>query len=74
VPRAEEISIDARVLLFAIGVSLDHRRHRRDAAWRARRRSDLNDALKEGGRGDGAIGIGTRRVLIVGEVALSLVC
>ena len=36
-------------------------------------RSDLNDALKEGGRSDGAIGVGTRRVLIVCEVALSLV-
>jgi putative ABC transport system permease protein len=36
-------------------------------------RSDLNDALKEGGRDDGAIGVGTRRVLIVCEVALSLV-
>src|SRR4029450_2553366 len=36
-------------------------------------RSDLNDALKEGGRGDGAVGIGTRRLLIVCEVALSLV-
>ena len=32
-----------------------------------------NDALKEGGRGDGAIGVGTRRLLIVCEVALSLV-
>ena len=30
-------------------------------------------ALKEGGRGDGAIGVGTRRLLIVCEVALSLV-
>ena len=29
--------------------------------------------LKEGGRSDGAIGVGTRRVLIVCEVALSLV-
>jgi hypothetical protein len=36
-------------------------------------RSDLNDALKEGGRGDAAIGVGTRRLLIVCEVALSLV-
>ena len=36
-------------------------------------RSDLNDALKEGGRGDGAIGAGTRRLLIVCEVALSVV-
>jgi hypothetical protein len=36
-------------------------------------RSDLNDALKEGGRSGGAIGVGTRRLLIVCEVALSLV-
>src|SRR5262249_11798365 len=33
----------------------------------------LNGALKEGGRSDGTIGVGTRRVLIVCEVALSLV-
>jgi len=36
-------------------------------------RLDLSDALKEGGRSDGAIGVGTRRLLIVCEVALSLV-
>jgi len=39
-------------------------------------RSDLgslNAALKEGGRSDGAVGVGTRRLLIVCEVALSLV-
>src|SRR5205823_9408294 len=36
-------------------------------------RSDLNAALKEGGRSDSAVGIRTRRVLIVCEVALSLV-
>lgn len=36
-------------------------------------RTDLNDALKEGGRADAAIGVRTRRLLIVGEVALSLV-
>ncbi|MGH9160941.1 MAG: hypothetical protein ACRD2X_13275 [Vicinamibacteraceae bacterium] len=36
-------------------------------------RSDLNDALKEGGRSNAVIGVRTRRVLIVGEVALSLV-
>ena len=34
-------------------------------------RSDLNAALKEGGRSDSAVGIRTRRVLIVCEVALS---
>jgi len=36
-------------------------------------RSDVNDALEEDGRSGGAIGVRTRRVLIVCEVALSLV-
>src|SRR5438093_694836 len=73
VPRAEEISIDGRVLLFAVAVStLTGVLSGTLPAVRAGR-SDLNDALKEGGRGDGAIGVGTRRVLIVCEVALSLV-
>ena len=76
VPRAEEISIDGRVLLFAVGVSmLTGMLAGTLPAWRAGR-SDLgglNGALKEGGRSDGALGVGTRRLLIVCEVALSLV-
>jgi predicted permease len=73
VPRAEEISIDGRVLLFAVGVSmLTGMLAGALPAVRAGR-SDLNDALKEGGRSGGAIGVGTRRLLIVCEVALSLV-
>jgi predicted permease len=73
VPRAEEISIDRRVLLFAVGVSvLTGMLAGTLPAVRAGR-SDLNDALKEGGRSDGAIGLGARRSLIVCEVALSLV-
>src|SRR5262245_10548472 len=73
VPRAEEISIDARVLLFALAVSiLTGMLAGALPALRAGR-SDLNDALKEGGRADAAIGVGTRRVLIACEVALSLV-
>ena len=73
VPRADEISIDARVLLFALGVSvLTGLLAGTLPAVRAGR-TDLNDALKEGGRSDGAIGLGTRRLLIVCEVALSLV-
>src|SRR5207245_7208124 len=37
-------------------------------------RSELNDALREGGRSDaGGVGTRTRRLLIVCEVALSLV-
>ena len=73
VPRAAEISIDARVLLFVLGVSiLTGMLAGTMPAVRAGR-SDFNDALKEGGRSDGAIGVGTRRLLIVCEVALSLV-
>jgi putative ABC transport system permease protein len=73
VPRAEEISIDARVLVFALGVSvLTGILTGTLPAVRAGR-CDLNDALKEGGRGEGSISVGTRRVLIVCEVALSLV-
>ena len=73
VPRAEEISIDARVLLFAVGVSIFTGVLAGTLPAVRAGRSDLNDALKEGGRSDGAIGVGTRRLLIVCEVALSLV-
>ena len=60
VPRAEEISLDARVLLFALaGSILTGMLTGTLPAVRAGR-SDLNDALKEGGRGDAAIGVGTR--------------
>ena len=75
VPRAEEISIDGRVLLFAVGVSmLTGMLAGTLPAWHAGR-SDLgglNGALKEGGRSDGVLGVGTRRLLIVCEVALLL--
>jgi putative ABC transport system permease protein len=73
VPRAEEISIDARVLLFVLSVSiLTGVLAGMLPALRAGR-SDLNDALKEGGRSDRSIGVDARRLLIVCEVALSLV-
>jgi predicted permease len=73
VPRAEEISIDARVLLFALGLSMLTGMLAGTLPAVRAGRSDLNDALKEGGRSDGEIGVGTRRLLIVCEVALSLV-
>jgi predicted permease len=73
VPRAEEISIDTHVLLFVLGASiLTGMLAGALPALRAGR-TDLNDALKEGGRHDGAVGIRTRRLLIVCEVALSVV-
>jgi predicted permease len=72
-PRADEISMDGRVLLFVVAVSV--LAAVLAGAMPALRvgRTDLNDALKEGGRNDGAVGIRTRRLLIVCEVALSLV-
>jgi putative ABC transport system permease protein len=73
VPRAEEISIDVRVLLFALMVSMLTGVLAGTLPAVRAGRSDLNAALKEGGRSDGAIGIRTRRLLIVCEVALSLV-
>jgi putative ABC transport system permease protein len=73
VPRAEEISIDGRVLLFAIGMSMLTGILAGTLPAVRAGRSGLNDALKEGGRSDDAIGVRTRRVLIVCEVALSLV-
>ena len=73
VPRANEISIDTRVVAFVAAASiLTAFLAGGMPAFRAGR-SDLNDALKEGGRHDSAVGLRTRRVLIVCEVALSLV-
>ena len=73
VPRAEEISIDGRVLLFAVGMSLLTGIFAGTLPALRACRSDVNEALKEGGRASGAIGVRTRRALIVGEVAMSLV-
>jgi predicted permease len=73
VPRADEVSIDGRVLLFALGASLVTGILAGAMPALRAGRTDLNEALKEGGRADGAVGMRTRRVLIVCEVALSVV-
>jgi putative ABC transport system permease protein len=74
VPRADEITMDARVLLFVFGASLVTALLAGALPAIRAGRSDLNDALKEGGRSDGGtVGIRTRRLLIVCEVALSVV-
>jgi predicted permease len=73
VPRADELAIDGRVLLFVVFASLVT--GILSGALPALRagRTDLNDALKEGGRNESTVGLRTRRLLIVCEVALSLV-
>ena len=73
IPRAEEISVDTRVLLFVFAASiLTGLLAGAIPALRAGG-ADLNDTLKEGGRSDAAgAGSLTRRGLIVAEVALSL--
>ena len=73
IPRAEEASIDTRVLLFVLGASLVTGLLAGLIPALRAGRTDLNDTLKEGGRSD-ASGAGTltRRALIVAEVALSL--
>jgi predicted permease len=72
-PRAGDAAVDGRVLLFAAAASiLTGLLAGAIPALRAGR-TDLNDALKEGGRTDAAgAGLFTRRALIVAEVALSL--
>ena len=73
VPRADEITMDLRVLAFALAASiLTGLLAGALPAFRAGR-AELTDALKEGGRGDSALGIRTRRLLVVCEVALSVV-
>ena len=73
IPRSEEISIDGRVLLFAVLASIVTGVLAGALPALRAGRTDLNGALKEGGRQDGAAGVRTRRVLIVCEVALSVV-
>ena len=73
VPRSDEISIDARVLLFAIAASMLTGVLAGTLPAMRAGRSDVSDTLKEGGRSDGMIGVGTRRALIACEVALSVV-
>jgi predicted permease len=73
IPRADEISIDTSVLLFLVAASCVTGLLAGALPALRAGRSDLQHALKEGGRSDAAVGLGTRRLLIAGEVALSVV-
>ena len=73
IPRAEEATIDGRVLLFVLAASLLTGVLAGFVPALRAGRTDLNETLKEGGRSDAAgAGSLTRRALIVAEVALSL--
>ena len=72
-PRAREISFDWRVLAFTGGIALTTGIvfGLVPAIWGPR--VDLTDALKEGSRGSTSRGGGLRKLLVVAEVALSVV-
>ncbi len=75
VPRVREIALDGRVLAFTLGVAVLTGLVFGLAPALAASRLDVNEALKESGRGTGG---GWRRnrvrsVLVVAEIALSLV-
>jgi len=71
-PRASEIGIDTAVFGFAFAVSLLTGIVFGLAPAIQAARSDVNDALKSGGKGSINSGARLRRVFVVAEVALSL--
>jgi len=74
-PRFREISVDGRVLLFTLGLSLLTGLVFGVVPALQASRPDLNETLKEGGRG-GTAGPGRHRfrsALAIGEIALALV-
>jgi putative ABC transport system permease protein len=74
-PRVEEVRLDLRVLLFTLGISIVTGLLFGLAPALQATKTDLSDALKEGGRGGSA---GRRRLqlrglLVISEFALALV-
>ncbi len=72
-PRAEEVGLDARVLIFTMLVSLAAGILFGLAPALKTARHDLNTTLKEGGRGVSAERHRTQSVFVVAEIALALV-
>jgi putative ABC transport system permease protein len=73
-PRADQIRLDAPALAFALGAALVTSVIFGLLPALHLSRVDLNDALKDGGKQQGAAaGRGARELLIVAEVAISIV-
>jgi putative ABC transport system permease protein len=73
IPRADELTIDTTVLMFVAAVSVVTGVLAGALPALRAGRSDLNNALREGGRQDGMVGLRTRHALVICEVALSVV-
>jgi len=72
-PRADQVGLNATVMLFAVGAALLTSLGFGLLPAIQLSRIDLNDSLKEGGRQHGAaLGRASRELLIVGEVAMSI--
>src|SRR5262249_47406627 len=72
-PRAEEGTVDGRVLLFTIGVSIVTGAVLGFNPALQGSNPNLNETLKEGGRHSSGSRAGLRYLLVVSEIALSLV-
>ncbi len=72
-PRAEEVGLDARVLLFTAGISLLSGILFGLAPALKTSRPNLNETLKQGGRGTTGSRHGVQTVFVVSEMALALV-
>ncbi len=72
-PRSDNIHLDARVLLFTLGVSLLAGIVFGLAPALKIVRPHLSETLKEGGRGSSGARHRTQKIFVIGEMALSLV-
>ncbi|HEX6839181.1 MAG TPA: ABC transporter permease, partial [Polyangia bacterium] len=72
-PRANEVALDARVLLFSAGLTLATGVGFGLLPALSASRPDLHDGLRDGARGASATRGRLKRALVVGELALSLV-
>ena len=72
-PRTQNVQMDARVLLFSLGASLLAGILFGLAPALKTSRDDVQDALKEGGRGGSGARHRTQTLFVIAEVALALV-